>query len=1263
MRISTCATLTRVLVALGAVLTATSVYGQAQNAGRNLNIFAVNLDNKNVYSVNFPFPPTGGGSTTIDNKDQNNFVRPESLAFVVNASTNELDLLIADNQRGTIYRYPGAFANVTQPGGGAPAPVRTATLVWDSVAQNNGPTSPDAMAVDGYGNLFVANSTSGHSQNGQLWEFPVGPATQGGQPVSGYFGTPIPLDKNFGSKEALLEVVLVPTDIAGATGVSGGDLVLLTTQNVFVYSQSSGYKNRTTLLTFPNGSPVPGGIDFWPFGNGSGANYSVLVSSNGSGVINRYYFTNPLTPAAAPFATGLGAVYKIKTLFQQGKPLLFVSQTGAILEFAADANGNGTLQAQVTQNVTVPQGLAVSNAFTSAASVCVTQPGGCNLTGLVTHAPTGVTTLSGNFVESVCTVNQDPRVSITGGVWACSAQSLLVNAICPGFDNTGKLVIPDTLCGRSGSSKAGFSLIKTLIDDTQFFVPSGSQNRGGYVQHELVNADGTSPICGTGAAGDGLPGAAADGAVIWGPLLAEGTNVESPNMRDISSGCGSGKGGTSGFSVFGEGFYVNEAAPELNPPNGLLHPLENLAQRSYNDLTNTIDSLTKSDPNNPKHTRWTDNNPNIAQSVSLELWGGNVPPANGVDPFGCLDQSWLDFYNATQVDTDGSPQWTADLQNAANLLTNADASTNTTCAGIIDYAQLNTPSAFLQTPQSPNALSVLNPYGQLVSQVANLYYTVNTRLLGNPNSAAWPLPVSVNVLPNSVTLTPNGPSGNATLSWNAPGAPADNVCSLTSSDGQYTNVPLTTAQQALVIPASDANSIVKYTVSCTDVPPASSVSAYVTVYQPPTISVSNTPVLVGTPVTLSWNTYNNQGCTASSTGTDTNPADAFTGKKSGPGSMIVTPNAAGTDTYTLACTTPPNTSVSTQPPLTVLAAPTLTFNGGPTVTTALQGSVTTLYWNTNGNSNCTLTGTDGLSVQLSANPATGSTNVNPNSAGTYTYTLACTGPPATSPQQITLTVVQQPTVSVSPSPITQGSSSTLTWTGSTSACSWSSTDPGFNAPAVSDASDSTPVKPSSAGSFTYTLTCPSPTQPATASLTVNAPQPPAISVSPSSITLGSSSTLAWTINTGDVCTASSSGTDTNPNDAFTLMKSSPIVVTPNATGTDTYTLNCTVPATTQSATLTVNPSPANIAITITPIYDLDIGDPGLLSWTLSGGTTGCVVSGSWPKFSVPQFSPFPVAKSGSKQVTWKTAGVYTYTLSCTNPSSPVQTSVTITNDK
>ena len=281
------------------------------------------------------------------------------------------------------------------------------------------------------------------------------------------------------------------------------------------------------------------------------------------------------------------------------------------------------------------------------------------------------------------------------------------------------------------------------------------------------------------------------------------------------------------------------------------------------------------------------------------------------------------------------------------------------------------------------------------------------------------------------------------------------------------------------------------------------------------------------------------------------------------------------------------------------------------------------------------------------------------------------------PQGNVRVLLQQPTVTFNsatgPTSLgaTQGAATQLFWSGNNN-CTWSSNDTSFNAASATAASGNIAVSPEATGllttnPITYTLQCPQPTTPAVATLTLTAPPPPKIWVNPTSITLGSSATLNWTINNGDVCTGSSSGTDNYPADAFTSMQggtSGSIPLTPNATGTDTYSLNCTVQWSppVQPAVLTVNPSPAKIAIKVTPLYDLDIGDPGILSWTLNGGASGCVVSGSWPNHSVPQFSSFPVASTSSRQVTWNAAGTYTYTLTCSNPAAPAVTSVTITNE-
>ena len=284
----------------------------------------------------------------------------------------------------------------------------------------------------------------------------------------------------------------------------------------------------------------------------------------------------------------------------------------------------------------------------------------------------------------------------------------------------------------------------------------------------------------------------------------------------------------------------------------------------------------------------------------------------------------------------------------------------------------------------------------------------------------------------------------------------------------------------------------------------------------------------------------------------------------------------------------------------------------------------------------------------------GSVAVAPKSAGPYTYNPICTNPAVTVPAN--LTVVAPPTLILSAPAIVQGSSgATITWNANgNTGCSWSSTDTSF---APSGASGSINVNPA-AGSYTYTYTC---TGPALSSQTVTLTvvQQPTLTLSTAtSVVQGTPVTLSWTGYSSACIWAS---TDPNFKPATTSSGSySPNTSSPTSF---TYTLTCPQPTKAVTLTLTITPTLAKISISVTPVYDLDIGDPGILSWSLSGGASGCQVSGAWPPYSVPQFSPFAVSKGGSTRVTWNTAGVYTYTLSCTNPSTPVQTSVTITKER
>lgn len=182
-----------------------------------------------------------------------------------------------------------------------------------------------------------------------------------------------------------------------------------------------------------------------------------------------------------------------------------------------------------------------------------------------------------------------------------------------------------------------------------------------------------------------------------------------------------------------------------------------------------------------------------------------------------------------------------------------------------------------------------------------------------------------------------------------------------------------------------------------------------------TLLSSPTSVIPGGPSTLTWSSTNATLCSASG---------GWSGSKGTSGIQSVTPTA--TTVYTLACTGAGGTTTNTAT-VTVSTAtpiPTVTLSVSPTTITSGQSS--TLTWSSTNATSCTASG----GTWIGTKNTSGSQSVSPTA--TIIYTLACTGAGGTTTKTATVTVNTGPlppvvTLSTSPTIITSGQSSTLTW--------------------------------------------------------------------------------------------------------------------------------------------------------------------------------------------------------------------------------------------
>jgi hypothetical protein len=246
------------------------------------------------------------------------------------------------------------------------------------------------------------------------------------------------------------------------------------------------------------------------------------------------------------------------------------------------------------------------------------------------------------------------------------------------------------------------------------------------------------------------------------------------------------------------------------------------------------------------------------------------------------------------------------------------------------------------------------------------------------------------------------------------------------------------------------------------------------------------------------------------------------------------------------------------------------------------------------------------------------------------------------------TALAVPALTLGATTVAVGGTTTLTWsTINATSCKPSGNDPNWTGTLGPNGSQM--VTLATSGTNTYTLTCMNAAGVSAANtvyLTSVVPAAPTLTITTTSINLGSSATISWSSATAASCTASGSWSGPLPS-------SGSQIVTPSAGGTDTYSLTCAnaIGASPVSAvTLAVDAPPVAPTLTLSA-PSITVGSASTLSWS-SVNATSCTASGSWTG---------NVATSGSEKLSPTTEGAYSYSLICSNPAgdSP-STSVTLT---
>lgn len=390
------------------------------------------------------------------------------------------------------------------------------------------------------------------------------------------------------------------------------------------------------------------------------------------------------------------------------------------------------------------------------------------------------------------------------------------------------------------------------------------------------------------------------------------------------------------------------------------------------------------------------------------------------------------------------------------------------------------------------------------------------------------------------------------LTWSVPNADSCTASGGVPGDNWNTSGTLTTAG---AIPVSEsATGTVTYVLTCSFSNGTSSRSQVTVTWAPPTpsaILALNAEVWTTRPAQVQW--WSNVGpCTliGGSTSLSNLPAT---------GTTTVTEATPGTYNYTLTCGTGPN--VATSNGTAIFVAPAVLFDAN-----ASDRRLGTDFWLslTAYADSCTPTGgapNDGwATAQLVGVQKNAEFRPVVTTVGTYTYGAVCSSGPLSASGSITVTFENNPpyvAFTADKTTVTDVESFTLTWQSNVDNCIGDSNPPlaGAGGSTWGGHPQGSAVEyPGYAGTYTLTLSCGGVSATPLVITVTDVPATATLTAQPASITLGDSTTLAWSSTYADACTP---GGDLElwAGDGG-LAANGSMTVTPLDTGSYTLTLTC-----------------------------------------------------------------------------------------------------------